>query len=59
MNIRSNVSKEYKISALNQTLGPVKNGFFCYSGTRRCVMKECSYSSYCQIKNLPLNPNVR
>lgn len=27
MNIRSNVSKEYKISALNQTLGPVETFF--------------------------------
>ena len=61
MKICSIVSKEHKVSALNQTLGSVKNMCFfpfCYSDTRRCVMKECSYSSYYQIKNLPLNPNV-
>lgn len=49
MNICYNVSKEHKNTVLNLTRGPVKNMggcFFYYTGTRRYVMKEFSYSSY-------------
>lgn len=47
---------------LNQTLGSSKKRVVFFSSVTVIpgdVMKECSYSSYYQSKNLPLNPNVR